>query len=147
MTVRPVLRLGDPRLRERSGAIGEALFGSAELAALIADLRDTMAARDGAGLAAPQIGVPLRLVIYGISANPRYPDAPPIPETVLINPVLTPIGTAKQLGWEGCLSVPGLRGQVERWQRIQLQWRDPLGAEQARRLEGFEARVVALVLD
>jgi peptide deformylase len=101
-----------------------------------------MAARDGAGLAAPQIGVPLRVVMFGISSNPRYPEAPPIPETVLINPVIRPIGQATQLGWEGCLSVPGLRGQVERWQRIALQWRDPSGATQRRTVTGFEARVV-----
>lgn len=142
MSVLPVLRLGDPRLREPAAAVEEHLFGSAMLRQLIHDLRDTMTARDGAGLAAPQIGVPLRVVIFGVSANPRYPEAPPIPETVLINPVIRPIGKATQLGWEGCLSVPGLRGQVQRWQRIALQWRDPGGTARHRTVTGFEARVV-----
>lgn len=142
MSVREVLRLGDPRLRQPSRPVDEALFGSAALQALIEDLRDTMAARDGAGLAAPQIGVPLRVVLYGITANPRYPEAPPIPETLLINPLLTPLGDERQLGWEGCLSVPGLRGQVERWQRLQLAWRDPLGGHHQQPVEGFQARVV-----
>jgi peptide deformylase len=142
MSVLPVLRLGDPRLRERAVEVEEHQFGSPALRQLIHDLRDTMAARDGAGLAAPQISVPLRVVIFGISTNPRYPEAPPIPETVLINPVIRPIGQATQLGWEGCLSVPGLRGQVERWQRIDLQWRDPGGAARRRTVGGFEARVV-----
>jgi len=142
MSVREVLRLGDPRLRQRSAAVPEALFGAAQLQALITDLRDTMAARDGAGLAAPQIGVPLRVVTYGITANPRYPEAPPIPETVLINPVLTPLGEETQLGWEGCLSVPGLRGQVERAERLQVVWRDPLGGHHQQQVNGFHARVV-----
>lgn len=142
MSVREVLRLGDPRLRQRSAAVAESLFGSAELLTLIEDLRDTMAARDGAGLAAPQIGVPLRVVIYGITSNPRYPEAPPIPETLLINPVLTPIGEATQLGWEGCLSVPGLRGQVERHQRLHVAWRDASGGHHHQEVEGFHARVV-----
>lgn len=142
MSVREVLRLGDPRLRQRSAELAEAQFGSLELQALITDLRDTMAARDGAGLAAPQIGVPLRVVLYGITSNPRYPEAPPIPETVLINPLLTPLGEETQLGWEGCLSVPGLRGQVPRHQRLQVVWRDPLGGHHQQQVEGFHARVV-----
>ncbi|MFM7313658.1 MAG: peptide deformylase [Cyanobium sp.] len=142
MTVREVLRLGDPRLRQRSAELAEDLFGSAELQALIADLRDTMAARDGAGLAAPQIGVPLRVVIYGITANPRYPEAPPIPETLLINPVLMPLGQERQSGWEGCLSVPGLRGRVQRARRLQVAWRDPDGRCREKTVEGFHARVV-----
>jgi len=142
MSVREVLRLGDPRLRLRSAELDEGLFGSPELQALIDDLRDTMAARDGAGLAAPQIGVPWRVVIYGITSNPRYPEAPPIPETVLINPVLTPVGSGTQLGWEGCLSVPGLRGQVERYQRLQVAWRDAGGGHHQQEVVGFHARVV-----
>lgn len=142
MSVREVLRLGDPRLRGRSAELPEELFASHDLQALIDDLRDTMAARDGAGLAAPQIGVPWRVVIYGISSNPRYPEAPPIPETVLINPVLSPIGEQTQLGWEGCLSVPGLRGQVRRHQRLRVAWRDPSGGHHQRQVEGFHARVV-----
>jgi len=142
MSVCEVLRLGDPRLRQRSAAVMEDQFGSAELESLITDLRDTMGARDGAGLAAPQIGVPWRVVIYGITSNPRYPEAAPIPETVLINPVLTPVGGQAQLGWEGCLSVPGLRGQVSRHQRLHLAWRDPAGCQHQRQVEGFHARVV-----
>jgi len=142
MSVRTVLRLGDPRLRQPSAVVEETLFGSGELDRLIDDLRDTMAARDGAGLAAPQIGVPLRVVIYGITSNPRYPEAPPIPETVLINPVLTPLGEETQLGWEGCLSVPGLRGQVRRQQRLHIAWRDPDGGQRQQEVEGFHARVV-----
>ena len=142
MSVRPVLRLGDPRLRQPAAAVAPSSFGTASLAALIDDLRDTMAARDGAGLAAPQIGVPWRVVIYGITSNPRYPEAPPIPETVLINPLLTPLGEETQLGWEGCLSVPGLRGQVRRHQRLQVAWRDPAGGHHQQEVEGFHARVV-----
>lgn len=137
-----VLRLGDPRLRQPSLPVPEGWFGGSALAALLTDLRDTMAARHGAGLAAPQIGRHWRVVIYGINGNPRYPDAPPIPETVLINPLLTPVGTATQVGWEGCLSVPGLRGQVARWQTLQLTWRDPLGRAHEARVDGFHARVV-----
>lgn len=142
MAVVPVLRLGDPRLRHPSSPVPEEWFGSDPLVALLTDLRDTMAARHGAGLSAPQIGRPWRVVIYGINGNPRYPEAPPIPETVLINPLLTPVGTATQVGWEGCLSVPGLRGQVARWQTLHLAWRDPLGQAHEARVEGFHARVV-----
>jgi len=125
MTERTVLRLGDPRLRQVCQPVTR--FGTLELLALITDLRDTMAARDGAGLAAPQIAVPLRVVIFGINHNPRYPDAPPIPETVLINPEITPIGEARDSSWEGCLSVPGLRGQVSRWRAIHYRGFDAQG--------------------
>lgn len=142
MAVRPVLRLGDPRLRAIASPVPQDRFGSRELLVLITDLRETMAALQGAGLAAPQIGVPWRVVLYGIANNPRYPEAPPIPETVLVNPRLTALGTTTQLGWEGCLSVPGLRGQVARWSALQLAWRDPDGKEQDAVLEGFHARVV-----
>lgn len=142
MAVRTVLELGDPRLRLRAEPVPESAFGSAELTALINDLRDTMASFDGAGLAAPQIGVGLRVLIYGITHNPRYPEAPPIAETVLINPRITPLGGETQLGWEGCLSVPGQRAEVERWQRLSVRWRDPQGKEQQREMSGFEARVV-----
>jgi peptide deformylase len=140
MSVRPVLRLGDPRLRQVAQPVQD--FGTAELEALLADLRDTMAALDGAGLAAPQIGVPLRLVIFGVTSNPRYPEAPPIPETVLINPRLTPLGPERSSGWEGCLSVPGLRGLVPRWQRIRYEGFDGEGNRIDRRVDGFHARVV-----
>jgi peptide deformylase len=142
LAVCPVLRLGDPRLRQPSLPVPEDWFGGDLLEELLTDLRDTMAARQGAGLAAPQIARPWRVVIYGINGNPRYPEAPPIPETVLINPNLTPVGTASQLGWEGCLSVPGLRGQVARWQTLQLAWRDPLGQAHGIQVDGFHARVV-----
>ena len=101
-----------------------------------------MAARDGAGLAAPQIGVPLRLVIFGISSNPRYPEAPPIPETILINPELTPLGDDLESGWEGCLSVPGLRAEVPRTRRLRYRALTPAGAWIEREVEGFHARVV-----
>ena len=140
MAVREVLRLGDPRLRERARPVDDPT--AAAIAALITDLRDTMAARNGAGLAAPQIGVPLRVVIFGITRNPRYPEAPPIPETVLINPLITPLGSGRELGWEGCLSVPGLRGAVPRWQRIRYAALDPQGRRVEVEAEGFHARVV-----
>ncbi|MGL6133625.1 MAG: peptide deformylase [Prochlorococcaceae cyanobacterium] len=123
MAVRPVLRIGDPRLRQVARPVE--VFGTAKLRALIEDLRDTMAARDGAGLAAPQIGVPLRVVIFCVTANPRYPEAPPIPETVLINPRLTPLSPERSSGWEGCLSVPGMRGLVPRWERVLMKFTPP----------------------
>jgi peptide deformylase len=135
-----VLRLGDPRLRQVSHPVTS--FRTPELFALITDLRDTMAARDGAGLAAPQIAVPLRVVIFGITHNRRYPEAAPIPETVLINPVITPIGVERDPGWEGCLSVPGLRGKVSRWRRIHYRGFDAEGNPIERSVEGFHARVV-----
>jgi peptide deformylase len=141
MSVKEVLRMGHPFLRQVAQPIEDPL--AAEIQALIVDLRDTMQARNGAGLAAPQIGSPWRVVIYGTgSPNPRYPEAPIIRETVLINPVVEPIGTDAQTGWEGCLSVPGLRGEVTRWQRVEVQAMDQNGHVIQRRLEGFEARVV-----
>ncbi len=140
MAVREVLRLGDPRLREVASPVGDPTAPA--IAALISDLRDTMAARHGAGLAAPQIGVPLRVVIFGITRNPRYPEAPPIPETVLINPLITPLGKGRGLGWEGCLSVPGLRGAVPRWEHIRYTALDPWGCRVEVEAEGFHARVV-----
>lgn len=140
MAVRPVLRIGNPRLRQVARSVE--VFGTAELHALIEDLRDTMAARDGAGLAAPQIGVPLRVVIFCVTANPRYPEAPPIPETVLINPRITPLSHERSSGWEGCLSVPGMRGLVPRWELIRYQGLDCEGNEIDRSVAGFHARVV-----
>jgi peptide deformylase len=140
MAVRTVLRLGDPRLRQVSHPVTS--FGTPELHALITDLRDTMAARDGAGLAAPQIAVPLRVVIFGITHNPRYPEAPPIPQTVLINPEISPIGAERDVGWEGCLSVPGLRGKVSRWRTIHYCGFDAEGNPIERSVDGFHARVV-----
>jgi peptide deformylase len=138
--IRDILRMGDPRLLAPSAPV--ARVPSPELDALIADLRDTMRAANGAGLAAPQIGVPLRVVIFGMASNPRYPDAPPVPHTELVNPVLTPLGDETEEGWEGCLSVPGLRGVVPRWRRLRYEGLDPSGRPIRREVEGFHARVV-----
>lgn len=143
--IREVLRMGDPRLLATSAPVQQ--FGTPELDALLEDMRDTMAHLNGAGLAAPQIGVGLQVVIFGSQANPRYPDAPAVPETVLINPVITPVGAAEEEGWEGCLSVPGMRGLVPRWQVIRYQGRDALGAPIDRTVEGFHARVVQHEVD
>ena len=138
--IREVLRMGDPRLLERSRPVER--FDSPELYALIADMRDTMAQQNGAGLAAPQIGVGLRVVIFGVHANPRYPDAEEVPDTVLINPVIEPLGTEMQEDWEGCLSVPGMRGWVPRHARIRYAGFDERGRPFERTVEGFHARVV-----
>jgi peptide deformylase len=140
MSVREILKMGDPRLLRTAQPVRE--FGTPELQALIADLFDTMEAAHGAGLAAPQIGVDLQVVIFGFTKNERYPDAPPVPRTVLVNPVITPLGDGEEEGWEGCLSVPGLRGVVPRWSRIRYRGFDPEGAPIEREAEGFHARVV-----
>jgi peptide deformylase len=142
MAVRPVLQLGDPRLRQPSAAVASEVLGTAQLAALIDDLRDTMAARAGAGLAAPQIAVPLRVVIFGIIRNPRYPDAPPIPETILINPQWSPVGSDQTEALEGCLSVAGMRLPVLRASRVHLIAISACGQRIDRQVEGFEARIV-----
>jgi len=138
--IREVLKMGDPRLLEKSLPV-EA-FGTPQLRELVADMRDTMAHLNGAGLAAPQIGVPLRVVIFGVTRNPRYPDAEEVPDTVLINPVITPIGEEIEEGWEGCLSVPGMRGVVPRFKRLRYQGFDESGLAIDRTVEGFHARVV-----
>ena len=138
--IRDVLRMGDPRLLQPSAPV--TAFGTPELAALLADLRDTMAAENGAGLAAPQIGVALQVVIFGVERNPRYPDAEPVPYTELVNPVLTPLGGEMEEGWEGCLSVPGLRGVVPRYTRLHYAGFDPHGRRIEREASGFHARVV-----
>jgi peptide deformylase len=138
--IREVLRMGDPRLLQRSVEVRA--FGTPELAALLADMRDTMKAQSGAGLAAPQIGIGARVVIFGIEHNPRYPDAEPVPYTELVNPVITPLTDELEDGWEGCLSVPGLRGVVPRWTRIRYTGFDPLGNRIEREVDGFHARVV-----
>ena len=138
--IREVLRMGDPRLLRRAQPV--AAFGTPELAALIRDMRDTMAHLNGAGLAAPQIGVDLRVVIFGGGPSPRYPDAAAVPDTVLINPVLTPLGEDEEGGWEGCLSVPGLRGWVPRWTTLRYAGFDAEGKPIDRLAEGFHARVV-----
>ena len=124
--IRDVLRMGDPRLLQVSQSVET--FGTQALHALVKDMRDTMADLDGAGLAAPQIGMLLRVVIFGVHANPRYPDAEDVPDTVLINPLLDPIGEEMEEGWEGCLSVPGLRGVVSRHLRLRYSGFDERGA-------------------
>ncbi len=138
--IREVLRMGDPRLMQRSAPVER--FGTAELAALLADMRDTMAHLNGAGLAAPQIGILQRVVIFGVRANPRYPGVEEVPDTVLINPVLEPLGSEEEEGWEGCLSVPGLRGWVPRWKSLRYSGFDEQGRRFERSVEGFHARVV-----
>jgi len=138
--IREILRMGDPRLLDRSREVER--FGTRELAELLADMRDTMHDADGAGLAAPQIGVPLRVVIFGVEANPRYPDAEAVPYTELVNPVLTPLGDEEEDGWEGCLSVPGFRGVVPRFTRLRYEGFDPQGTPIRREVDGFHARVV-----
>jgi peptide deformylase len=138
--IRDVLRMGDPRLLQPSLPV--TAFDTPELAALLADLRDTMAAENGAGLAAPQIGVPLQVVIFGFADNPRYPDAEPVPYTELVNPVLTPLSSEMEEGWEGCLSVPGLRGVVPRFAHLRYEGFDPAGRRIAREVTGFHSRVV-----
>jgi peptide deformylase len=140
MPVRPVLRMGDPRLLQRSREVDA--FDTRELHALLEDMQDTMQALSGAGLAAPQIGVPLRVVIFGMERNPRYPDAEPVPYTVLINPQITPLDDALEEGWEGCLSVPGMRGLVARHTRLRYRGCDQYGAPIDRSVSGFHARVV-----
>ncbi|MBL8309921.1 MAG: peptide deformylase [Burkholderiales bacterium] len=143
MSIREILRMGDERLLRVAEPVPTSLFASEALRALIADLRDTMAAASGAGIAAPQIGVNLRVVIFGgTGPNPRYPDAPGIPFTVLCNPVLEPLSDARQAGWEGCLSVPGLRGEVPRFTHLRYGGQDADGAAFERTVEGFHARVV-----
>ncbi len=140
MAERRVLKMGDPRLNRVAQPI-EA-FDSEELHALVRDLWDTMAARSGAGIAAPQIGVNLRVVVFAMQVNPRYPNADPVPETVLINPVLTPVDEAQEYGWEGCLSVPGMRGNVPRYKRLRYTGFDAHGNVIDREVDGFHARVV-----
>ncbi len=132
--------MGDPRLLQVSQPVEH--VDTPELQALLDDMLDTMRALDGAGLAAPQIGVPLRVVIFGIESNPRYPDAEPVPQTVLINPLITPLDADMEEGWEGCLSVPGMRGLVPRYRRLRYRGMDARGAAIDRSVEGFHARVV-----
>jgi len=143
--IREVLRMGDPRLLARSEEV-EA-FGTPELLELLQDMRDTMAHLNGAGLAAPQIGVGLRVVIFGVHANPRYPDAEEVPDTVLINPVLTPLDAETEEGWEGCLSVPGMRGVVPRFKRLRYRGFDENGKAFEREASDFHARVVQHEVD
>jgi peptide deformylase len=140
MAIRPVLRMGDPRLLERSREVER--FDTPELHALIEDMQDTMRALSGAGLAAPQIGVQQRVVIFGFTSSPRYPNAEPVPFTVLINPLITPLGEQTEEGWEGCLSVPGMRGLVPRFAHIRYRGFDQYGQPIDRSVRDFHARVV-----
>ena len=140
MTVREILKMGDPRLLQVAKPVQA--FGTPELDALVVDLFDTMHAAQGAGLAAPQIGVDLAVVIFGFGSNQRYPDAPAVPETVLINPRITPLSNIEEEGWEGCLSVPGLRAVVPRWAHIRYSGFDQAGRPIEREADGFHARVV-----
>ncbi|MET4575232.1 peptide deformylase [Ottowia thiooxydans] len=141
MAIHPILKMGDRRLLRVAQPVVN--FDSDELHALVHDLIDTMHAANGAGLAAPQIGVDLQLVIFGTGApNPRYPDAPLVPRTVLCNPVITPLSAEQEDDWEGCLSVPGLRGMVPRWKKIRYTGFDPYGDPIDREASDFHARVV-----
>jgi peptide deformylase len=138
--IHQILKMGDPRLLRIAEPVRE--FNTPSLLSLIDDMFETMAAASGAGLAAPQIGINLQLVIFGFKTNPRYPDAPTVPETVLLNPVLTPLSDAIEEAWEGCLSVPGMRGLVPRWSRLRYEGVDQFGQPIRREVDGFHARVV-----
>jgi peptide deformylase len=140
MAIRTVLRMGDPVLLQKAAPVER--FDTPELHALIKDMEDTMAHMHGAGIAAPQIGVSLRVVIFGVGKNPRYPDAEEVPYTVLVNPVLSPVGNEMEDGWEGCLSVPGMRGIVPRYERLHYTGFDQYGKPIDRLVSGFHARVV-----
>lgn len=145
MPIRTVLRMGHPVLRQVAAPVDR--FGTRELLELVEDMQDTMRALNGAGLAAPQIGVSLRVVVFEVSRNPRYPQAEAVPRTVLVNAELTPLGEETEEGWEGCLSVPGLRGLVPRYQRLRYRGYDPHGSPIDRTVEGFHARVVQHEVD
>ena len=138
--IKPVLRMGDPVLFKRAEPVTQ--FDTPQLHALLQDLDDTMRSKNGAGIAAPQIGVSLQLVIFGVGANPRYPDAEEVPYTVLINPTLEPVGAEMEEGWEGCLSVPGMRGVVPRYTQLRYRGFDQFGNAVDRTVSGFHARVV-----
>ncbi|ARO87246.1 peptide deformylase [Nitrosospira lacus] len=140
MSIKPVLRMGDPRLLEVARKVKK--FGTPELNDLIQDMHDTMEALNGAGLAAPQIGISLQVVIFGVRRNPRYPDAEEVPYTVLINPEVAPLTQEMEQDWEGCLSVPGMRGMVPRFARVRYQGMDQYGGSIKRDVDGFHARVV-----
>ncbi len=140
MAVKPVLKMGDPILLKVAKPVKK--FDTKDLETLLLDMHDTMEALDGAGLAAPQIGVSLQVVIFGVKKNPRYPDAEAVPYTVLINPKITPVGNDIEDDWEGCLSVPGMRGMVPRYHSIRYQGFDPKGKKIDRTVSDFHARVV-----
>ena len=145
MAVRTILRMGDPLLLQRAAEVPDP--SAPWVRELLADMQDTMRAANGAGLAAPQIGVSSRIVIFGFDANPRYPDAPAVPQTVLINPELVPLGEDMEEGWEGCLSVPGMRGVVPRYRRLRYRGVDEHGERIDRTVDGFHARVVQHEVD
>ena len=145
MAIREVLKMGDPRLLAVAEPVLE--FGTPELGVLLADMQDTMRNLNGAGLAAPQIGVGLRVVIFGFEDNPRYPEADSVPFTVLINPVLTPLSLDQDEGWEGCLSVPGMRGLVPRYRELRYTGFDAAGVPLDRTVKDFHARVVQHEVD
>ena len=148
MAVHEILRMGDARLLRVAQPVPESMFGSVAMDTLINDLRETMHAASGAGIAAPQIGVDLRVVIFGgTGKNPRYPDAPEIPFTVVCNPVLKALDAERSAGWEGCLSVPGMRGEVPRFEHIRYAGRDAAGISFERIVDGFHARVVQHEVD
>ena len=140
--IRDILKMGDERLLRIAPPVPEALIGTEELDALIADMFETMEHVGGVGLAAPQIGIDMQLVIFGFERSERYPEAEPVPQTVLLNPLITPLSPTLEEGWEGCLSVPGLRGVVERYQHIRYEGVDPQGRPIQRVAHGFHARVV-----
>ena len=145
MAIRPVLKMGDPVLLQVARPVER--FDSPELRALLQDMKDTMASLDGAGLAAPQIGVSLQVVIFGVGNNPRYPQAEEVPYTELLNPVLEPLSDEMDEGWEGCLSVPGMRGLVPRYTNLRYRGFDPKGEPIDRTVSGFHARVVQHEVD
>jgi len=145
MAVIKTLKMGDPLLLQVAQPVAQ--FNTPELDALVGDMLDTMVACDGAGLAAPQIGLRVRVVIFGLDSNPRYPEAEPVPTTVLINPQITPLGEDMEAGWEGCISVPGMRGLVSRHCRILYRGQDPQGKLIEREASGFHARVVQHEVD
>jgi peptide deformylase len=145
MAIRPVLKMGDPVLLQVARPVER--FDSPELRELLQDMKDTMASLDGAGLAAPQIGVSLQVVIFGVGKNPRYPQAEEVPYTELLNPVLEPLSDEMEEGWEGCLSVPGMRGLVPRYTQLRYRGFDPKGAPIDRNVSAFHARVVQHEVD
>jgi peptide deformylase len=142
MPVKPILKMGDPLLLEVADLVSPQMITTPKIQDIIQDLLDTMHAANGAGLAAPQIGIPLQIVVFGFEKNQRYPNEAPVPQTILINPIITPIGLSQENGWEGCLSVPGLRGLVPRFQEIRYQGLNESGQAIDRVVSGFHARVV-----
>jgi len=142
MPVKPILKMGDPLLLEVADLVSPQMITTPKIQDIIQDLLDTMHAANGAGLAAPQIGIPLQIVVFGFEKNQRYPNEAPVPQTILINPIITPIGLSIENGWEGCLSVPGLRGLVPRFQEIRYQGLNESGQAIDRVVSGFHARVV-----